>query len=204
MKVTDYVVKVLGNDHEIYEVTDFIAQGKTHKDAIGIVFGTPLIGIRVLAFHSWKVRWGITGNLLTGEHDGASAVQIRCGRMASRCIYEIQKDYNEPTAITLCMEYQCGGLEWYLPSLMELGALYLLRDKINDIMRALKCDKDNLLVDGDYWSSTESSIAYAWYVYFNTGFFNYTYKCSGAVVRAIAVLSTSPCLSTDEQKRKPS
>lgn len=189
METTDNSVKVLGNDHAIYEIADFVAQGKTCEDAIGIVFNTPIIGSRVLAFPNWRERWGETDVLLTTELDEAFAVQILCGLDDSMRIYETQKDYDKPTAITLCMEYQRGDLQWYLPSLMELGALYLLRDKINTAMSALKCDESNLLTkDDNYWACSESGDYGAWNVDFYIGRFYNTYKCCSYVVRAVAQL----------------
>ena len=64
-----YEIKVLGNDKQMYEVADFVAAGKNHKDAIGIVFGTPIIGLRVLAFDSWLGQWSKTDRVLTEPHN---------------------------------------------------------------------------------------------------------------------------------------
>ena len=62
-------IQVLGNDKQMYDVTDFVAAGKTYKDAIGIVFGTPIIGLRVLAFDGSVEQWGKTDRVLTEPHN---------------------------------------------------------------------------------------------------------------------------------------
>lgn len=201
MKLTDNIVKVLGDDNKVYEVADFAALGKTCDDAIGIVFGTPMLGSRVLAFPSWKERWGEEGELLTTEHIETSAVQIESGLDDSKRIYEIQKEYDSPTAVTRCMEYKCGNLQWYLPSLMEVGALHLLRTEINNAMKTLRCNKDCFLpTEGCVWSSSEYTSNRAWYVYFTNGSFGNSNKSVGTVVRAVAAFSSSPRLLTDGAK----
>ena len=73
-------IQVLGNDKQIYDVADFVAVGKTYKDAIGIVFGIPIIGLRVLAFDRWLGQWGKTDRVLTEPYNESQAVQILCGR----------------------------------------------------------------------------------------------------------------------------
>ena len=47
-------IQVLGNDKQMYGVADFVAAGKSRQDAIGIVFGTPIIGLRVLRRYLMK------------------------------------------------------------------------------------------------------------------------------------------------------
>lgn len=45
-------IKILSNDKQIYKVNDFILKGKDYNDAIEIVFGSSIIGLRLLAFDS--------------------------------------------------------------------------------------------------------------------------------------------------------
>lgn len=187
-------IQVLGNDKQIYDVADFVAAGKNHKDAIGIVFGTPIIGLRVLAFDSWLGQWGKTDRVLTEPHNESQAVQILCGLEDTKRIVKEQTNLDELTAAKWCWSYQKGDFQWYLPSVMELGALFLVRDQVNDAMEQLGCDSDCLLPTENsdetwVWSSSESSQVSSWYVYFGNGNLNGNGKYHSIVVRAVALLS---------------
>ena len=187
-------IQVLGNDKQIYDVADFVAAGKNHKDAIGIVFGTPIIGLRVLAFDSWLGQWGKTDRVLTESHNEAQAVQILCGLEDTKRIVKEQTNLDKLTAAKWCWSYQKGDFQWYLPSVMELGALFLVRDQVNDAMKQLGCDSDCLLPTENsdetwVWSSSESSQVSSWYVYFGNGNLNGTSKLDSIVVRAVTLLS---------------
>lgn len=187
----DYKIKVLGNDKKVYEVSEFVASGKTYKDAIGIVFGTPIIGHRILAFDSWTCKWGDTNSVLTEEHNEAQVVQILCGLEDTRRIVKAQKNLKYLTAAKTCWKYGIGDLQWYLPSVMELAALFLCRDEINAAMKQLGCEEYSFLpteVSDNYrvWSSSEYNQVNSWYVHFGNGFFYDGGKGNASVVRAVA------------------
>ena len=189
----NYEIKVLGNDKQVYDVAAFVAAGKNYSDAIGIVFGSPIIGQRVLAFDAWLEKWG-ESKIHVEERNESQAVQVLCGLDDTKRIVEAQSDNSNMTAAKRCWKYKCGDLQWYLPSLMELGTLFLVRDEINDAMRQLSCDSDCLLPTKDsyenwIWSSSEYSQYGSWYVYFYNGYFYYNSKCSSHVVRAVAAFS---------------
>lgn len=204
-----YKIKLLGNDKKVYEVSEFVASGKTYKDAIGIVFGTPIIGHRILAFDSWTCKWGDTNSVLTEEHNEAQAVQILCGLEDTRRIVEAQKNLKDITAAKTCWKYGIGDLQWYLPSVMELGALFLCRDEINEAMKQLECEEYNFLPteysDNPWvWSSSEYLQSYSWFVYFSNGNFHGTGKIGTFVVRAVAAFPqpTSQSLFSSGAKSK--
>lgn len=207
-----YDIKVYGNDRQAYDVADFVAAGKTHKDAVGIIFGTPIIGLRVLAFDCSMEHWGKTDNIVTDPHNESKAVQILCGLEDTKRIVEGQCYNDEMTAAKWCWQYRIGELQWYLPSLMELGALFLVRDQINDAMKQLGCSSDCLLPkensdETDVWSSSEYSHSYSWHVYFRNGYFNYGSKSHSYVVRAVAApfpQTQSPNMFSGEAKSKDS
>ena len=200
-------VKVLGNDKQIHEVADFIAAGKTHEDAIGIVFGTPIIGLRVLAFDSWEGAWGCTNRVLTETRSESQALQILCGLDDTKRIAKEQSDLGRMTAAKWCWNYQKGGFQWYLPSVMELAALFLVRDQANEAMTQLGCDNDCLLAADDscgycYWSSSEVGSNNAWDVNFDSGSIGYCGKDYGSTddsftARSVAVLS-DPYIAIEE------
>lgn len=187
-------IQVLGNDKQMYDVADFVAAGKTYKDAIGIIFGTSIIGLRVLAFDGWIEQWGLTDRVLTKPHNEAQAVQILCGLEDTKRIVREQVNLEKVTAAKVCLNYLKGYLQWYLPSLMELAALFLVRDHINDAMEQLKCSSDCLLpTENSYetwvWSSSEYSHYYSWHMNFGDGNLGYFSKRISYVVRAVAALS---------------
>ena len=194
-----YEVKVFGNDKRVYKVADFVADGKTYMDAIGIVFGTPLIGLRVLAFDHSVESWGIADKIATTPHNESQVVQTSCGLEGTRRIIKSQANTEGMTAAKWCWRYQKGDYQWCLPSVMELGALFLVRDEVNDAMKKLGCNNSCLLptnnpedipVKGSHrifiWSSSEYSPCYGWYVNFGNGDFGYRSKYNNCVVRAIA------------------
>jgi hypothetical protein len=206
-----YEIKVLGNDKQMYEVADFVAAGKSYNDAIGIVFGTPIIGLRVLAFDSWLGQWSKTDRVLTEPRNESQAVQILCGLEDTKRIVKEQTNLDELTAAKWCWSYQKSVFQWYLPSVMELGALFLVRDQVNNAMKQLGCDSDCLLPtknsDGAWvWSSSEYSQNYSWYADFGNGGFYPSNKYYSSVVRAVAALSQapSPSLFSGEAKSKGS
>lgn len=193
----DYKIKVLGNDKKIYEVSEFVASGKTYKDAIGIVFGTPIIGQRILSFDSWTCKWGDTNSVLTEEHNEAQVVQILCGLEDTKRIVEAQKNLKDMTAAKICWKYGVGDLQWYLPSVMELGALFLCRDEINEAMKQLGCEEQSFLPTEDsdnywIWSSSEYNQYISCVVNFGNGNFSGNGKGFTNVVRAVAAYQSMP------------
>ena len=189
----NYEVKVLGNDKQVYDVAAFVAAGKNYSDAIGIVFGSPIIGQRVLAFDAWLEQWG-ERKIYVEERNESQAVQVLCGLEDTRRIVEVQSNSSDMTAAKRCWQYKRGDFQWYLPSLMELGALFLVRDEVNNAIRQLGYESDHCLPTEEdderwLWSSSEYSQGVSWYVNFGNGYFGYLSKCYSFVVRAVAALS---------------
>lgn len=94
------------------------------------------------------------------------------------------------TAAIRCWTYHKGGLQWYLPSLYELGTIIAYRDELNKVLEMLDAD----LFDEDDlgWSSSEYGSNVAWYVNFGNGGFNgtvYGAKYGSIVVRAVSAFS---------------
>lgn len=56
--------------------------------------------------------------------------------------------------------------DWYMPSLGELFRIFINKKAINAALEFAKGDK---LQDRWYWTSTESSATYAWFLYLNDG-----------------------------------
>lgn len=198
-----YSISVLGADKKQYEIADFRARGMNYTNAIGIIVTTEFMS-RILAFDTWKERWGNTGRVLTEEQNESVAMQTFSGLDLTKRIVEAQTDIDGMTAAKRCWNYQKGGLQWYLPCLMELGVLCAYRDEINKAMKEIGCPDECLLPTEDsdetwVWSSSEYSQLYSWYVYFSNGFF-FSNKYTSLMVRAVAAFQPSPSLLTGEAK----
>lgn len=200
-----YSISVLGADKKQYEIADFRARGMNYANAIGIIVETEFMS-RVLAFDTWQERWGNTDRVLTEEQNESVAMQTFSGLDLTKRIVEGQAGIDGMTAAKRCWNYQKGGLQWYLPCLMELGVLCAYRDEINKAMKEIGCPDECLLPTEDsdetwVWSSSEFSRNYSWYVYFSNGnFVGYYLKCGSGVVRAVAAFQPSPSLLTGEAK----
>lgn len=199
-----YSISVLGADKKQYEIADFRARGMNYTNAIGIIVTTEFMS-RILAFDTWKERWGNTGRVLTEEQNESVAMQTFSGLDLTKRIVEAQTDIDGMTAAKRCWNYQKGGLQWYLPCLMELGVLCAYRDEINKAMKEIGCPDECLLPTEDsdetwVWSSSESSQGNSWYVSFSIGSFYGGVKSSSSMVRAVAAFQPSPSLLTGEAK----
>ena len=188
-----YSISVLGADKKQYEIADFRARGMNYTNAIGIIVTTEFMS-RILAFDTWQEQWGNTDRILTFS-----------GLDLTKRIVEAQTDIDGMTAAKRCWNYQKGGLQWYLPCLMELGVLCAYRDEINKAMKEIGCPDECLLPTEDsdetwVWSSSEGSQSSSWYVNFSNGNFNYGSKYNSFMVRAVAAFQPSPSLLTGEAK----
>lgn len=200
-----YSISVLGADKKQYEIADFRARGMNYTNAIGIIVTTEFMS-RILAFDTWKERWGNTGRVLTEEQNESVAMQTFSGLDLTKRIVEAQTDIDGMTAAKRCWNYQKGGLQWYLPCLMELGVLCAYRDEINKAMKEIGCPDECLLPTEDsdetwVWSSSENSQFSSWLVSFSGGnFYNGVGKSYSYMVRAVAAFQPSPSLLTGEAK----
>lgn len=199
-----YSISVLGADKKQYEIADFRARGMNYANAIGIIVETEFMS-RVLAFDTWQEQWGNTDRSLTEEQNESVAMQTFSGLDLTKRIVEAQTDIDGMTAAKRCWNYQKGGLQWYLPCLMELGVLCAYHDEINKAMKEIGCPDECLLPTEDsdetwVWSSSEYSQNGSWFVNFGNGYFYGSTKFSSGMVRAVAAFQPSPSLLTGEAK----
>ena len=199
-----YSISVLGADKKQYEIADFRARGMNYANAIGIIVETEFMS-RVLAFDTWQEQWGNTDRILTEEQNESVAMQTFSGLDLTKRIVEAQTDIDGMTAAKRCWNYQKGGLQWYLPCLMELGVLCAYHDEINKAMKEIGCPDECLLPTEDsdetwVWSSSEISQYNSWSVYFSGGYFSSYNKYISLMVRAVAAFQPSPSLLTGEAK----
>lgn len=80
------------------------------------------------------------------------------------------------------------GLEegQYIPSFAQL---HLILQNIKEVNKALEAVGGSPMRKECYWSSTEFSAYFSWYVYFSSGLSNYNSKCYTDVVRPAVALS---------------
>lgn len=202
-----YSISVLGADKKQYEIADFRARGTrgmNYANAIGIIVETEFMS-RVLAFDTWQEQWGNTDRILTEKQNESVAMQTFSGLDLTKRIVEAQTDIDGMTAVKRCWNYQKGGLQWYLPCLMELGVLCAYRDEINKAMKEIGCPDECLLPTEDsdetwVWSSSEYSQNGSWSVGFSNGNFGSYVKYNSLMVRAVAAFQPSPSLLTGEAK----
>lgn len=199
-----YSISVLGADKKQYEIADFRARGMNYANAIGIIVETEFMS-RVLAFDTWQEQWGNTDRILTEEQNESVAMQTFSGLDLTKRIVEAQTDIDGMTAAKRCWNYQKGGLQWYLPCLMELGVLCAYHDEINKAMKEIGCPDECLLPTEDsdetwVWSSSEYSQYGSWNVAFSNGSFYSHGKYYSGMVRAVAAFQPSPSLLTGEAK----
>lgn len=199
-----YSISVLGADKKQYEIADFRARGMNYTNAIGIIVTTEFMS-RILAFDTWQEQWGNTDRILTEEQNESVAMQTFSGLDLTKRIVEAQTDIDGMTAAKRCWNYQKGGLQWYLPCLMELGVLCAYHDEINKAMKEIGCPDECLLPTEDsdetwVWSSSEYSQSGSWSVGFSVGGFSGNGKCNSGMVRAVAAFQPSPSLLTGEAK----
>ena len=199
-----YSISVLGADKKQYEIADFRARGMNYTNAIGIIVTTEFMS-RILAFDTWQEQWGNTDRILTEEQNESVAMQTFSGFDLTKRIVEAQTDIDGMTAAKRCWNYQKGGLQWYLPCLMELGVLCAYHDEINKAMKEIGCPDECLLPTEDsdetwVWSSSEGSQGYSWGVNFSNGYFYGNGKYNSGMVRAVAAFQPSPSLLTGEAK----
>lgn len=199
-----YSISVLGADKKQYEIADFRARGMNYANAIGIIVETEFMS-RVLAFDTWQEQWGNTDRILTEEQNESVAMQTFSGLDLTKRIVEAQTDIDGMTAAKRCWNYQKGGLQWYLPCLMELGVLCAYHDEINKAMKEIGCPDECLLPTEDsdetwVWSSSENSQGSSWVVNFSNGGFYSNNKYYSGMVRAVAAFQPSPSLLTGEAK----
>ena len=171
----------------VLSIEDFKAQGLTNNDVIGIIIQTETIGI-IMSLDTWEEVWNNDDILVNKACGEAEALQELIGLELTRSIVEkTKKNSDSMNAAIRCWDYGKGGLQWYLPSLYELGTIIAYRDEINEVLDMLGMPE---LGENDYgWSSSEGDTQDAWYVYFGNGNFNGYGKYSSSVVRAVSAFS---------------
>lgn len=156
---------------------------------IGVVLQTETTGM-VISLDQWNEIWCSYGNCkaLNKKCSEAEALQTLSGLELTRNIVkQNEEDGEEMTAAMCCWQYKKGSIQWYLPSLYELGTIIAYRNELNEVLEMLNADQFD---EGDWgWSSSECDRWDAWGVNFGSGYFSYYYKSDSCVVRAVSAFS---------------
>ena len=200
----EHLISVKTFENGVMSVSEFKNANLHKKEVAGIVLQTETIGL-ILALPSWKEKWGSEDICVDVKNDDdyigeAKALTTLCGLEATQRIVKAHENYEGMYAAKRCLEYDCAGLQWYLPSLYELGMLAAFKNEINAVLDELGLS-DAKLKDEWSWSSSESIQAYAWYVNFSGGYFCTYTKSISSVVRAVCAFEPlRGVLSTPSEK----
>ena len=200
----EHLISVKTFENGVMSVSEFKNANLHKKEVAGIVLQTETIGL-ILALPSWKEKWGSEDICVDVKNDDdyigeAKALTTLCGLEATQRIVKAHEDYEGMYAAKRCLEYDCAGLQWCLPSLYELGMLAAFKNEINAVLDELGLS-DAKLKDEWSWSSSESNQTYAWHVYFSNGNFSYNSKSYSLVVRAVCAFEPlRGVLSTPSEK----
>ena len=179
----------LKTNQGIASVEDYQNGRIDRGDVIGVILQTEVIGV-VISLDQWNEKWCSEGKrkVFNKGCGQAEALQTLSGLELTRSIVKQNEEDGEyMTAAMRCWQYKKGNLQWYLPSLYELGTIIAYRDELNEVLEML--DADQFDEDDLGWSSSEGNSWGAWGVYFGYGNFNTFGKFYGFVVMAVSAFS---------------
>ena len=186
----------------VFSISDFKKQNLSSEAVIGVVLQTETIGM-VISLEKWNAIWCSKENVKIFNKlcDEVEALRTLSGLELTRNIVEKNiADGESTTAAMLCWQYKKGNLQWYLPSLYELGTIIAYRDELNEVFGMLGAD---LLSKEDCgWSSSEYDNHSVWYVGFGGGRFNGFYSKSGDFT-IIPVSAYSPLQQVNNDSHSP-
>lgn len=179
----------LKTNQGIASVEDYQNGRIDRGDVIGVILQTEVIGV-IISLDQWNEIWcnERKRKVFNKACSEAEALQTLSGLELTRNIVKKNKEDGEDmTAAMRCWQYKKGNLQWYLPSLYELGTIIAYCDELNEVLEMLDADQ----FDKDYWgwSSSEANSESTWYIYFGSGNFYNGLKSSIYVVRAVSAFS---------------
>lgn len=173
----------------VISISDFKTQNISKSDVVGVVLQTEIIGM-VISLDQWNEIWCSKRNwkVFNKGCSEAEALQTLSGLELTRNIVkQNEEDGESMTAAMRCWRYNKGNLQWYLPSLYELGTIIAYRDELNEVLEMLGADQFD--EDDLGWSSSEGNSWGVWIVYFGYRRFNTLGKFYGFVARAVSAFS---------------
>ena len=204
-----YLGDVLCTDGSVMPVKEFLSSGKTAMGVVLSVDENSGYGRAIAltnAYSNSTMRWAYNNSsYYTSIHsttkttsieavmdmDGAKNTNeiLRTAKMASGTTNTATyapaahycKFYNHNTYTT-----GTDSLGWYLPAAGEMQLIYGNRVELNNTLYELnkRDNRNTLLTNNSYWTSTEYNDNYAWYLY-NIGYLTYTSKYASYYARPV-------------------
>ena len=148
-----------------------------------------MIGV-IISLDQWNEIWCSEENckVFNKACGEAEALQTLSGLELTRNIVnQNEEDGEEMTAAMRCWQYKKGSIQWYLPSLYELGTIVSYRDELNKVLKMLGAN----LLRKSYcaWSSSESDLCNTWVASSCAGYFYSKDKFDNIITRAVAAFS---------------
>ena len=165
----------------------FILAKDNVKDADGGLtfafgcYGTDLKGVQNYGSNSTGL-YGIT----SGQADTKAAIDQSAGKTDSQNI-------SGAPACEAAWNYKAADEDrnqWYLPSIAELRLVAEYRVEINAFLTRMFTSENLLLLEW-YWSSTEVSSAFSWYVSLGSGGSDTSYRTNRGRVRPVCVCASA-------------
>lgn len=193
----------LKTNQGIASVEDYQNGRIDRGDVIGVVLQTETIGM-VISLDQWNEIWCSDGNCkaFNKKCGEAEALQTLSGLELTRNIVkQNEEDGESMTAAMRCWRYKKGNLQWYLPSLYELGTIIAYRDELNEVLEMLNADQFD---EDDWgWSSSENYSWDAWVINFGSGYFigngGKVYRCAVRAVSAFSPLQREKSMFTHNE-----
>jgi hypothetical protein len=158
----------VGDDYQGGKIAYFLVDGDPGYDAT-----TPHGLIAASSDQGTGIQW-YNGSYTS---TGATGTNIGTGLSNTNTIITSQGPTSTDYAAGLARAYTGGGFtDWYLPSINELGKLYLNRVSIGGFASN---------ANTNYWSSTEESVFFSFYFDFSNGVPTYNLKNDSYRIRAV-------------------
>lgn len=178
----NHKISIFTSDKNLYSIEDF----KSFSKPIGIAIQTENQGMGI-SLEEWNLPWGDSEDFYVSESE---AILRTSGYKETLAAYNQLRDKTKVNAITQCLNYNLGKMQWYMPCLQQLSLMRIYKEEINEILYELNalyyCD---ILHNIDYyWSSTQCSGTFGWCLFWKNGRIYDHYKDNHHCVRAVCDL----------------
>lgn len=147
----------LKTNQGIASVEDYQNGRIDRGDVIGVILQTEAIGV-IISLDQWNEIWCSKENrkVFNKACGEAEALQTLSGlELTRKIVNQNEEDGEEMTAAMRCWQYKKGSIQWYLPSLFELGTIVAYRDELNKVLKMLDANQFDEYDWG--WSSSENN-----------------------------------------------
>lgn len=192
----DYDVYIQHIDGTLYTKEEWTSNNFNNEQANGVALSNSEVGFVVSKDQSSsKLAWGgynktITDIVTTTSQSEAVLDNNGAGntpKIIEQCSGYTSNGITGAPAAEYCANYVFpNGKTGYLGALGEWKALYDNKAKVKELMTLIG---GTAISDGNYWTSTQHSSYYSWYLYWNYDSLNYYSKYNTYSTRAFCLLS---------------